>query len=92
MTVYVDDARNPYGRMLMSHMIADNSEELFEMACKVSVSTRWVQHRGTYKEHFDVCQERRLTAIAMGAVKVTAKELCKMLLERRRKLLASKQR
>lgn len=67
MTVYVDSAVNAYGRMKMSHMIADTTDELLEMAAKIGVPAKWIQHRGERREHFDVCQSKRAAAIAQGA-------------------------
>jgi hypothetical protein len=82
-SVYVDDMKAPYGRMFMSHMIADTREELYTMAVKIGVGKRWAQNVGTYREHFDVCQDKRLKAIAMGAIEITQRELARMLLTRR---------
>lgn len=56
MSVYVDDMRAPFGRMVMSHMIADTHEELLEMADRVGVALKWIQHPGKLRrEHFDIC-------------------------------------
>lgn len=55
----------------MSHMMADTSEELVEMALKIGLHTKWLQHTGTYKEHFDVSQTKRAEAVGYGAVEVT---------------------
>ena len=75
MTVYVDEARLPLGRMLMCHMIADTHEELLRMARRIGVATRWLQHEGTAKEHLDVCQAKRAAAVRAGAIEVTRREL-----------------
>jgi hypothetical protein len=73
-TVYVDDARQPYRRMLMSHMFADTPAELHAMAARVGVARRWYQTPGGRNPasfpHYDVCQEMRAKAIAAGAVPV----------------------
>lgn len=42
MTVYVDNALIPYGRMQMSHMIADTEEELHQMADDIGVKRKCV--------------------------------------------------
>ena len=60
--LYVDHARIPYGRMLMSHLMADTPEELREMAGKLKME-RWIQHPGTPKEHLDVSESKREEAI-----------------------------
>lgn len=67
MSVYVDDAFIRYGRMLMSHMVADSREELDAMADRIGVARRWIQKAGTAKEHYDVCKSARSKAIALGA-------------------------
>jgi hypothetical protein len=83
MTVYVDDNKAPYGRMIMCHMAADSREELLAMADHIGVSRRWLQRAGTYLEHFDICLATRAKAVAAGAVEVTRKELVQMMLRRR---------
>ena len=83
MSVYVDNAAIPYRRMVMCHMIADDHLELFSMACRIGVPPKWIQKRGTYQEHFDICLGMRRRAIARGAIEITQKELAAKLRERR---------
>ena len=82
MSVYVDDARIFYGRMRMSHMIADSTAELLSMALSLGLERRWLQHAGKRNEHFDVCWAKRSRAINLGAIPVTTKELVAKLRER----------
>lgn len=70
MTVYVDDMRAPFGRMKMCHMIADSTEELLDMADRIGVARRWIQHAGTHHEHFDIATSKRRLAVAAGAVEI----------------------
>lgn len=83
MTVYVDDMRAPFGRMIMCHMIADTREELDAMADRVGVARKWIQKAGTWKEHYDVSLGARAKAVAAGAVEVTQIELVRKLTARR---------
>lgn len=75
MAVYVDHVRLPFGRMLMSHLMADTPEELLEMVDKIGVARRWIQKPGTRYEHFDICESKRALAIRKGAKAVTARDL-----------------
>jgi len=75
MTVYVDDMRAQFGRMIMCHMIADTPEELRAMADTIGVARRWVQHPGTPREHFDIALSKRAQAIAAGAQSITWRQL-----------------
>ncbi len=71
MSVYVDDMRARFGRMVMCHMIADTSEELHAMAARIGVARRWCQDEGTYREHYDIALTKRAAAVAAGAIEVT---------------------
>lgn len=82
MTVYVDDMNASYGRMKMCHMIADSRQELLDMATAIGVDHKWLQHQGTYKEHFDIAKSKKALAVKNGAVAITQRELGKMLVAR----------
>ena len=83
MAVYIDNANIRYGRMVMSHMIADSTIELLSMADLIGLKREWIQNAGTPKEHFDVSVSRRRFAIRMGAVPITQRRLAQMIAERR---------
>ena len=83
MTVYIDDYYAPYGGMRMCHMIADSHEELIQMADRIGVQRKWLQAKGSYKEHFDVCATKRKAALICGAIPITFIELGKKMIERR---------
>lgn len=74
MAVFVDDMKAPYGRMIMCHMGADTTEELLAMADRIGVARKWIQHPGTWREHFDVCQSKRALAVQAGAIEVTQRD------------------
>lgn len=80
--VYIDNMNARYGRLLLCHMIADTTEELLQMAGAIGVNRKWIQDKGTYKEHFDVCQSKKAKAIQFGAKEVTMMELGRMLAKR----------
>jgi hypothetical protein len=69
MSVYVDRYRAPYGRMRMSHMIADTPDELHQMADAIGVARKWFQGQASFP-HYDVCESKRQEAIRLGAVEV----------------------
>lgn len=76
MSVYVDDARHPFGRYLMCHMWADTRAELFAMADRIGVQRKWFQRppgagvagMDASWEHFDITQSKRALAVAAGAI------------------------
>lgn len=68
MAVYVDEARNPFGRMVMGHMVADTLDELHAMADAIGMRRAWYQPLSF--PHYDVSVSRRRAAVALGAVVV----------------------
>lgn len=90
MSVYVDDMHahdmGRFGRMKMSHMIADTLEELHVMADKIGVSRRWFQDPSTMNvshPHYDIALSKRALAVQFGAVEITMVQ-CAALQFRRR--------
>lgn len=85
--IYVDDMYTiplgQFSRMKMSHMVADTTAELLEMADKIGVARRWIQNPGTSLEHFDVSMTKRAMAIKLGAKAIGMRELARMTVERR---------
>lgn len=79
MSVYVDKARNPYGRMLMSHMVADSIDELHAMAARIGLRREWFQRLS--RPHYDVSQSKRAHAIAAGVIVLERKEFVKKVRE-----------
>jgi hypothetical protein len=69
MTVYVDDVRHRFGRMIMCHMWADDLPELLTMADRIGVAGKWLQRPPKASwVHFDVSLGMKAKAIAAGAV------------------------
>lgn len=90
MSVYVDDMRAPYGRLIMCHMLADSTEELLAMADRIGVQRKWIQKQGTPDEHFDIALSKRALAVQHGAVEITWRQTGEIILERRRAARAHK--
>lgn len=76
MSVYVDNMRAAFARMVMCHMWADTREELFAMADRIGVQRKWFQRPAwtgvpgmdASWEHFDIAQSKRALAVAAGAI------------------------
>jgi hypothetical protein len=77
-TVYVDDMRASFRRMIMCHMIADTEVELHAMADKIGVARRWYQG-----DHYDIALAKRKLALQRGAVEITWRQLGAMAYLRR---------
>ena len=84
MSVYVDNMRASFGRMVMCHMIADTEDELLAMADRIGVARRWHQYPGTPRSHFDIALSKRALAVAAGAKEITWRELGTICYERGR--------
>ena len=69
MTIYVDDMRAPYGRLIMCHMVADTEQELHTMADKIGVARKWYQG-----DHYDIALSKRALAVQYGAVEITQRQ------------------
>lgn len=87
MTVYVDDMylspMGQFGRMKMSHLIADTDEELHAMAARIGVARRWWQAPPKHDSHYDIAMTMRAAAIRAGAVEITLRQCSAMCMRRR---------
>ena len=72
--VYVDGLRDYGWRHGPScHLIADSVEELIEVAESMGMRREWFQAKST--PHFDLTADGRVTAVSMGAIELTNREL-----------------
>lgn len=83
MSVYVDDAKIPYGRMKMCHMLADTEDELHRMADRIGVKRRWFQQQASVP-HYDVSLSKRRLAVEAGAVELGRRDVGKLVQRLRR--------
>lgn len=84
MTVYVDDMRAAFGRMVVCHMLADTDDELHAMAARIGVARRWWQSpENTSGSHYDIALSKRALAIAAGAIEITLRQAAAMNFRRR---------
>jgi hypothetical protein len=82
-TVYVDDMKAEFGRMVMCHMVADTDEELHAMAAKIGVQRRWHQAPPRHDSHYDIALSKRALAVRHGAVEITWRQCGAMNMVRR---------
>lgn len=69
MTVYVDDVRHNFGRMVMCHMWADTLDELHAMADRIGIARRWFQTPPKASwNHYDISLSKKAEAMAAGAI------------------------
>ena len=80
---YIDNFNAPYRNMIMCHMVADTTEELLLMATKLGINHKYIQSKGTYQEHFDICLTKKKLAISLGAKEITSRELVKITLSKK---------
>lgn len=77
LTVYVDDARLPLGRMICCHMVADDLDELHRFAAAIGCRREWYQPASF--PHYDIPLFRRAAAIKLGARQLTRRELAQFM-------------
>lgn len=70
MAVYVDDAVTPWRGQRWAHLMADTLDELHAFAARLGMPRRAFQNK-TSGAHYDVTQDMRLQAIALGAVPIS---------------------
>lgn len=80
MSVYVDNMfelpMGQYGRMKMSHMVADTLDELHAMADRIGVQRKWFQGPGKSRfPHYDIALSKRTLAVEFGAVEIDIREV-----------------
>jgi len=69
MSVYVDDVRHRFGRMVMCHMWADSLDELLAMVDRIGINRKWLQRPPKASwVHFDISLGKKALAINHGAV------------------------
>lgn len=83
MTVYIDDANIPYGRMIMCHMIATTDDELHKMAEHIGIKRKWFQDHGDH--HYDICQSKKQRALNAGAIEISKRDLVRIIIKNRDK-------
>jgi hypothetical protein len=84
MAVFVDDMFVAFGRMRMSHLIADSEDELLAMVDTIGVQQKWRQGTPGYDDHFDIAMKKRELAIAAGAIPIPYRTLALMIACRKR--------
>lgn len=83
MTVYVDDMKAGYGRMVMCHMLADTDEELHAMADLIGVARKWHQAPPEHDSHYDIALSKRALAVRNGAQEITLRQAAAINFRRR---------
>lgn len=76
MAVYVDSANILWHGMIVSHLIADDLDELHTLAIAIGLKKEWFQDK--VYPHYDVNLEKKKLAIKMGALEVTSKDIIRI--------------
>lgn len=86
MSVYVDRAENPFGRMKMCHMVADSIQELHEFAALIGLRPEWFQPLSS--PHYDLSKSKRAEAVRNGAIEVDRRGIVEVIRRQRPSWLA----
>src|SRR5439155_24660318 len=86
MAVYVDDAVWPARGRRWCHLVADGADELHAFAARLGLLRAWFQHRPArpWHDHYDVPEELRPQALALGAVALDRRAMAARLAALRR--------
>ncbi len=60
--IYIGTREYKYGRMLMSHMIADALNELHTMAALLNIKRKYFQDKKG-RPHYDICKSKKQEAL-----------------------------
>lgn len=87
MPVYVDEPIFERWGHRWCHLTADTPEELDDLARRLGLRRSRLQTKAArpWTDHYDIPQERRADAVALGAVEITLKEAGRQLARRRRR-------
>lgn len=78
MSVYVDDCRIRFGRMIMCHLGADAIDELHAFAAQLGCRREWFQG-----DHYDLPLFRRRRAVRRGAIEISRRQMVRILRQRK---------
>jgi hypothetical protein len=76
--VYIGTREYKLDRMCMSHMAADSLDELHTMAEIIGVERRHFQDKPGLP-HYDICKQKKASAIKAGAMLVNDREIVRLL-------------
>ncbi len=74
MAVYVDEITDFGPKGFWCHMMADNLDELHDMAARIGLRREWFQDKSDYP-HYDLKAPTRALAVSLGALEVTTMDL-----------------
>ncbi|MDP9401613.1 MAG: DUF4031 domain-containing protein [Actinomycetota bacterium] len=85
LSVYVDEPLWEWRGRRWCHLVADAPEELHALAADLGLRRAWFQSRPgrPWKDHYDLPQEERERAIALGAVPLSFRETGALLARKR---------
>jgi hypothetical protein len=77
-TIYIDDAKIPYKRMLMCHMMTDGDmTELHQFAQGIGLKQAWFQNCQEHP-HYDLALSMRTKALEAGAVAISTSDMIRL--------------
>ena len=86
MSVYVDEAIFERWGRRWCHLTADTTEELHAFAAMLGLERRRFQTKPgrPWVDHYDITEDKRTEAVALGAVEITLREAGAQLARKRR--------